>query len=85
MAGEFDQPSSTDLIEGGGQATLTFANWITRIHVICSALRQSGTTANRPTSGLWIGRQFYDTTLLQPVYVSSVKPTVWRDAAGAVV
>jgi hypothetical protein len=46
------------------------------------AMTQSGTTAQRPTTFLWFGRRFYDTTLGKPVYVASVGPTVWKDAAG---
>lgn len=50
-----------------------------------TAEKQSGATADRPTSGLWIGRRFWDTTLQKPVYVASVNPAVWKDSAGVVV
>ena len=82
--GGFDQPAATDFIVDA-IPTLSFIQWVTRIHVICTSNRQSGVTADRPTSLLWIGRRYYDTTLNKPVFVSAVKPTVWRDAAGAVV
>jgi hypothetical protein len=52
---------------------------------LLTAFTQSGTTAQRPTTFLWIGRPYYDTTLGKPVYVNSVGPTVWHDAAGNVV
>lgn len=49
------------------------------------AVQQSGTTDQRPTAGLWIGRRFYDTTLNLPIYLKSTSPSVWTDAAGNVV
>jgi hypothetical protein len=52
---------------------------------VATAAREYGATTDRPTSGLWIGRQFYDTTLGYPVFVHSVGPVVWHNAAGAVV
>jgi hypothetical protein len=48
-------------------------------------LQQSGTTAERPTKGLYIGRPYYDTTLGYQICVNSVNPTVWHNGAGAVV
>lgn len=80
----FDYPNGV-LIDGNGNIMPVWDQWFTRIQAICATGQQSGTTANRPTSNLWIGRQFYDTTLNLPVYVSAVRPTVWRNAAGGVV
>lgn len=59
--------------------------WFTQVYTICFAIQESGTTADRPTKNLWIGRRYYDETLSKPVYVRSVNPIVWRDAAGVVV
>jgi hypothetical protein len=63
----------------------TLFTWFTQVFTICLANQQSGITADRPTSGVWIGRRYYDTTLNKPVYVSAVKPIVWRDSAGVIV
>ena len=46
-------------------------------------LQTSGTTADRPTSGLWVGRMYFDTTLGKPVWVKSLSPVTWVDATGA--
>lgn len=81
----FEQPGDFPVVGEDRHATRVWAQWLTRVHQAVSALYQSGPTAERPTALLWVGRSFYDTTLNQPVYVSSVKPTVWRDAAGSVV
>ena len=59
--------------------------WFSTAHNYIRSIPQSGVTANRPKDGLWIGRQFYDTTLNKPVFVSAVNPTVWRDAGGTIV
>jgi hypothetical protein len=44
-----------------------------------TALQQSGTTAQRPTKGLYVGRPYFDTTL---GYSINYNGTVWVDGAG---
>jgi hypothetical protein len=44
------------------------------------AMQKSGTTALRPTKGLYIGLVYFDTTLGNPVWYSG---TAWVDATGA--
>jgi hypothetical protein len=49
------------------------------------AIVRSGTTGARPTSpaiGLYVGFQYWDSTLSKPVYWNG---TVWKDATGATV
>ena len=82
----FDYPSNTSVVDPkDGSATTPWQAWFSRIHSIVVTGQQSGPTSARPTSQVWIGRQFYDTTINKPVFVSAVKPIVWRDATGAVV
>lgn len=59
--------------------------WFTQVFIICFAIQESGSTANRPVKNLWLGRRYYDTDLNKPMYVSSVNPTVWRDSQGVIV
>ncbi len=80
----FANPATTPILVNGGM-NQAWLNWMNLAHGSVVSVRQSGTTANRPVDGLWIGRQFYDTTLNKPVYVSAVNPAVWRDAAGTIV
>jgi hypothetical protein len=61
----------------------SWRNWFVAVWNICSALTLSGTTAQRPTRFLWVGRPYFDTTLGYPVWVQSLTPTVWADATGA--
>jgi hypothetical protein len=44
------------------------------------AMQKSGTTAQRPTKGLYIGLVYFDTTLGNPIWYSG---TDWVDATGA--
>jgi hypothetical protein len=57
-----------------------------KVNNYASANADAGTTANRPTSGLWIGRPYFDTTLGYRIHVKTVNPTpVWVRYDGAVV
>lgn len=57
-------------------------NWLTQAWQILVAVSQSGTTANRPTSLLWTGRTYFDTTLNRPIWWTG---TQWIKADGTVV
>lgn len=81
----FGTPVDLPIVDERRSASPSMSIWISRVHNAASALYQSGSTAQRPTTLLWVGRPFFDTTLNKPVWVASVRPTVWRDAAGAVV
>lgn len=61
-----------------------WATWFTNMWRIAASSVSSGTTAQRPTRDLWIGRYFWDSTLGKPVFVKSLGPTVWVDGAGTV-
>lgn len=80
----YDIPSGQPFDEAGNWTT-SWAQWIARTHRAAISVQQSGPTAERPTSLLWIGRPFYDTTLNEPIWLSAVKPDVWRNAAGVAV
>lgn len=45
-------------------------------------LHRSGTTAQRPTTGKFVGMEYYDTSLNKPVYWNG---TAWKDAMGTTV
>lgn len=60
-------------------------NFFVAIYNICNAVTLSGTTARRPTTLLWVGRTYFDTTIGLPIWIRSLGPTVWINAAGGVV
>ena len=82
----FEYPSNSPVVNPQtGKATDPWQNVFNRWHQIIITGQQSGTTANRPTTQVWVGRFYFDTTLNKPVWVKSVTPVVWVDATGAVV
>ena len=52
---------------------------------VLTALTQSGTTANRPTVFLWVGRPYFDTTLGKPIWYDANGTTGWCDSSGTAV
>lgn len=62
--------------------------WFTYMSLLNNLLQfigGNGATASRPTTSLYVGYTFFDTTLGYPVYVKSLNPTVWVNGAGSVV
>lgn len=45
----------------------------------------SGVTVSRPTTGLYVGLFYFDTTLGKPIWVKTVAGPVWVDATGTTV
>lgn len=70
-----------------GPVTLSsmWITWLSQLFNAASALGDNGTTAQRPTAGLYIGRDYFDATLGYKVTVKSLNPTVWVNGAGGVV
>jgi len=64
---------------------LRWQEFFTGLFGTLTAMQQSGTTAQRPTRGLWVGRPYFDTDLGYPIYLLSANPSVWVDASGTVV
>lgn len=57
-------------------------NFFQQAYSICNALTMSGTTAQRPTVGLYTGRMYFDSTLGKPIWY---KTAGWVDATGGAV
>lgn len=79
----FELPSNDPVVDDKRMSFRTWMQWFSTAHNYILSIPQSGTTANRPASMLWIGRQYFDTDLGIPVYVSAVNPTVWVNSSGA--
>jgi hypothetical protein len=82
----FPLPDNSPIVEGD-KVGFAWLQWFSQINATISANRQSGTTAQRPTRLLWIGRRYFDLDLGvdgigMAVYVASVSPAVWVDGAG---
>jgi hypothetical protein len=84
-ASDFGLPDDKKVVDENGNLEFAWLQWFSRAHAIITAGAQAGTTANRPTTGLWIGRRWFDQSLGKPVYVKEVRPAiVWVDGSGAV-
>lgn len=82
-----DDVQGRQIADENGMVSREFASWFTRAFILLTAVQQSGTTAQRPTTQMWVGRRYYDTTLNKPVWASAIAgvTVTWRDAAGTIV
>lgn len=58
--------------------------WLHQAFLCMFSTQDSGPTGSRPTTELWIGRRYFDTTLGKPIYLKSIGPNVWVDGVGTV-
>jgi hypothetical protein len=72
-------PNQQQLQDEMGKVSPMWQRFFSSAFSILTALQSSGTTAQRPTKGLWIGRPYFDTTL---GYSINYNGTVWVDGAG---
>lgn len=78
-----EKPPLTEMLSVPGPIPRAWAVWL--LNLWSQVETGSGVTADRPTKNLFVGKQWYDTTLNIPIWLRSVRPTVWRNASGAVV
>ena len=64
------------------QTTPAWTRFFWAVYQACFSVYQSGATAQRPTTPLWIGRSYFDTTVGTPVWWDG---TNWIQADGSVV
>lgn len=89
MSQDFISPppgrATFDELDASGRPSRANRLWtafMDRVFAVCFAMTQSGTTAQRPTEGLFNGRFYWDTTLGKPVWYDSAAEE-WVDATGA--
>jgi len=71
-----DEPNGSDVSKG-------WKEFFSAAQQILFAVSQSGTTAQRPTQFLWVGRPYFDTTLGFPVWWTGPAVPDWVDSTGA--
>ncbi len=69
----------------GARFTAPWATWFSNANQILQDLTNSGTTAQRPTTFLYLGKPYFDTTIGMPIVVKSLSPTVWVNGVGTAV
>ena len=75
-------PFREQLVKEDGTLSDGWVRWIQQLHTFISAANDAGTTANRPTKNLWVGRPYFDTDLGYQVIIESLNPTVWIPGSG---
>ena len=78
-------PLADELSDNSGTVPTSWAVWFTNLWMVADSLNSSGLSAKRPMVGLYVGRNFFDTTLNKPIWLKSVRPSVWVDATGVAV
>lgn len=62
------QPTDGPVVQQDGTATPGWRPFFSSVFALLAAMTQSGTTAQRPTTLLWVGRMYYDSTLALPIF-----------------
>jgi len=75
-------PTPIEAIADGGTVRPIWYQFFSKLADSIST-PQSGTTANRPTTGVKLGSQYWSTTVGRPMYVSAVTPVTWVYADGS--
>jgi hypothetical protein len=75
-------PNQSKIAEDSGTAGSSWVEFFSEVFKSIRALQNSGTTAQRPTKGLYVGRPYFDTTLNRPIWYTG---TNWIRADGVVV
>jgi hypothetical protein len=82
---KLDAPNPDPAVDENQAFTAPWVSFFTKVRGFIVANSQSGTTAQRPTSGLSPGDKYMDTTLGYIIHVRSVSPVVWVNGAGTIV
>lgn len=74
-----NQPPQQTAVDRAGQVSPEWATWFSSAFTVLGSVVSSGTTARRPTTALWVGRTYFDTTLGIPIWYSG---SAWVKADG---
>lgn len=75
-------PSQSKISEDSGLPNSPWVEFFSEVFRSIRALQTSGTTAQRPVQGLYVGRPYFDTTINRPIWYTG---TNWIRADGVVV
>ena len=71
-----DYSADADIVDGK-RPTLEYLAWFNTVDQVVSDLRNSGPTSARPTTNMYIGKPYFDTTVGGQIHLRSINPTVW--------
>ena len=72
-------PNQSPLSDQNNNVLSPWKAFFTDIFNVCVSVQSSGITANRPVKNMWIGKQYFDTTIGKPIYWNG---TIWVKADG---
>jgi hypothetical protein len=82
-------PTDPVIVDTKQRLTPVYQAFFSSVHDWLGAVGQSGPTSQRPVSTaqnpVYIGQEYFDTTLGFPVWLKQLNPMVWVNAAGAMV
>lgn len=78
---QIDRPTPGVITSKDGQPVVWFASWLQQAYQILFNAQFVNTTANRPTTKLYAGQQYFDSTLGKPIWRNAAN-TGWVDATG---
>lgn len=79
----FPPPLSEPIAEEDGKLSRAWSAFETQTYRATRSRYGAGTTVERPTVGLYVGGDYFDTTLGKPVWLKTVgPPQVWVTADG---
>lgn len=77
-------PLNGPLVNSEGAGVNAFSQWLMQAFRLLFDIQNSGTTAQRPTINLYVGKFYFDDSLGIPIWLQVVgPPAVWIDATGA--
>lgn len=77
-----NNPPNRELLTDVSGVRPAWKEWFDQVFLACFSVFESGETSKRPTKLLWVGRQYFDTTIGKPIWYDG---TNWVDATGATV
>lgn len=75
-------PISQPVQDSNGLISRAWVTWFAQVLRVCFDVQNAGTTAQRPITGLYEGKEYTDLTLVKKIWYISGS---WRDNTGAVV
>lgn len=84
---QFDAPIDGALVDEERMMLISWRQWAELVTKSANSVRANGPTSNRPTIGVWVGQDYFDTTLGKKVTARQVTSdsVKWVDGSGSVV
>lgn len=70
-------PLSSTVTDSSSKAMPAWGQWFGRVQAILGAVTASGPTEGRPTTGLYVGQSYFDTTVGKPVFWDGASWVTW--------